>query len=53
MFVMRGCPTLIVAFEFFDHMCEVDTCCKCVQRLLEVVDGTFVYYGVTLVSACL
>ena len=44
---------LIVTFEFFHPISGVDECFICVQRLYEVVDGTFVYHGVTLVSACL
>ncbi len=53
MYAMCGCPTLIVPFEFLDHMCEADECFICVTRLYKVVDGTFVYCQVTLVSACL
>ena len=42
-----------MAFEFFDPISGVDECFICVQRLYEVVDGTFVYCRVTLVTACL
>ena len=48
-----GCQALTMVFEFFDQMREVDTCCKCIKTLSELLDGTFVYRGVTLVSACL
>ena len=44
---------LIVTFEFFHPISGVDESFLCVQRLYEVVDGTFVYHRVTLVSACL
>ena len=44
---------LIVTFEFFHPISGGDECFICVQRLYEVVDGTFAYNGVTLVSACL
>ena len=52
-FVMCGCQTLRAACKIFALGCEADECFICVTRLYEVVDGTFVYRGVTLVSACL
>ena len=53
MFVICGCPTLRAACKIFALGCEADECFICVTRLYKVVDGTFVYCGVTLVSACL
>ena len=41
-----------MVLEFFDHVHEVDQSFICVTRLYEVVDGTFVYRRVALVSAC-
>ncbi len=42
---------MIVAFEFFDDMCEVDQCCcMCIKRLYEVVDGVCV--SCVCVSLC-
>ncbi len=41
-----------MTFELFHPISGVDESFICVQRLLEVVDGTFVYRRVTLVSAC-
>lgn len=29
----HGCQALTMVLEFFDHMCEVDECFLCVQRL--------------------
>ena len=43
---------LTMVLEIFHPISEVDESFICVQRLLEVVDGTFVYHRVTLVSAC-
>ena len=39
--------------KIFALGCEADECFICVTRLYKVVDGIFVYRGVTLVSACL
>ena len=41
-----------MAFELFHPISGVDESFIYVQRLYEVVDGTFVYHRVTLVSAC-
>ena len=42
---------MIVAFEFFDDMCEVDQCCcMCIKRLYEVFDGVCV--SCVCVSLC-
>ena len=51
--VICGCPTLRAACNIFALGCEADECFICVTRLYKVVDGTFVYRGVTLVTACL
>ena len=56
MFVMSltfGCQALTMVLKIFHPISEVDESFICVQRLYEVVDGTFVYHRVTLVSACL
>ena len=41
-----------MAFEFFHPISEVDESFMSIKTLYEVVDGVFVYRGVTLVSAC-
>ena len=42
-----------MVLEIFHPISEVDESFICVKKLFELLDGTFVYYGVTLATACL